>query len=242
MKVSERLELVSKIGRALQERYTFDDLYKYLQAFEVPQILDGPTNSKWSYTKAALASAPLSTILEIAQDLELDQAVGSIPNQGLPENWKNCSSFRLFISHISKDKGIATRLKQALQAHFISGFVAHEDIHPTKEWQDEIERALNSMHAMVAVHTLGFSESVWTQQEIGFALGRRTKVISFKMGEDPKGFVSKHQALPRKNRTAEEIAAEIAGLLKADPRTRSSLEAAQPSVALPTNWEDEIPF
>ncbi|MFN4024982.1 MAG: toll/interleukin-1 receptor domain-containing protein [Hyphomonas sp.] len=176
MKVSERLELISSIGRELQDRYTFSDLHGYLAAFDVPFLENGPTNSKWSYTKAALASVPLSTIINIASDLDLKFSSEMTESAVLPENWKGTTDFRLFISHISKDKGIATRLKEALHAHHISGFVAHEDIHPTKAWQDEIERALNSMHAMVAVHTLGFSESVWTQQEIGFALGRRTKV------------------------------------------------------------------
>ena len=241
MKVSERLDLVSLIGRTLQERYTFDDLFAYLAAFGVPQILDGPTNSKWSYTKAALASVPLETVLAIAKDLELDRPLSNDLNQGLPENWKGDSRFRLFISHISKDKLIATRLKEALEVHNISGFVAHEDIHPAQEWQNEIERALNSMHAMVAVHTAGFSESYWTQQEVGYALGRHVKIISFKMGEDPKGFISKHQALPRRNRKAEDIAAEIVALLKADARTKSALEAAQPKTRS-FGLDDEIPF
>lgn len=242
MKVSERLELISAIGRELQDRYTFSDLYGYLAAFDVPYLENGPTNSKWSYTKSALASVPLSTIISIASDLDLKFSSELTGSAGLPENWKGTTDFRLFISHISRDKGIATRLKEALRAHHISGFVAHEDIHPTKAWQDEIERALNSMHAMVAVHTIGFSESVWTQQEIGFALGRRTKVISFKMGEDPKGFISKQQALPRKNRTAEEVAEEIVALLKSDDRTKKALEAAQPSNDPPFNVLDEIPF
>jgi hypothetical protein len=57
------------------------------------------------------------------------------------------------------------------------------------------------MDAFLAIHTEGFSKSVWTQQEIGFAGARGVKIISFKMGEDPTGFISKHQALPRLNRT-----------------------------------------
>jgi len=64
------------------------------------------------------------------------------------------------------------------------------------------------MDAFLAIHTLGFKDSFWTQQEIGFAVGRSMKIISFKMGEDPTGFISKHQALPRRGRTAEEIARE----------------------------------
>jgi hypothetical protein len=54
----------------------------------------------------------------------------------------------------------------------------------------------------------GFSNSYWTQQETGFAVGRGVKIILFKMGEDPTGFISK-QALARRQHKAEEIAAEV---------------------------------
>lgn len=144
-----------------------------------------------------------------------------------PNNWQNTKDFRLFISHTSKDKLIATRLKDALAKYDIAGFVVHEDIHPTLPWQDEIERALQTMDGLIAVHTVGFSTSIWTQQEIGYALGRGTMVISFKMGEDPTGFIGKHQALPRRNRTAEQIAEEIDKLLAGDPRTADRLKEAK---------------
>ena len=122
----------------------------------------------------------------------------------------------------------------------IAGFVAHEDIHPTMEWQAEIERALHTMDGFIAVHTQGFSNSFWTQQEVGFALGRGTKIISFKMGEDPTGFISKQQALARRDRTAEDIAKEIDVLLSEDARTSDRLRAAKKSI-IPEPAED-LPF
>jgi hypothetical protein len=97
------------------------------------------------------------------------------------------------------------------------------------------------MQAFIAIHTKGFSQSVWTQQEVGFAVARGVKLISLKMGEDPTGFISKQQALPRRDRSAEEIAKEIDGILSGDERTATkSLEAkrARGIVAL----DDEIPF
>ena len=128
-------------------------------------------------------------------------------------------------------------------AYGIVGFVAHEDIHPTLEWQIEIERALQAMDAFIAVHTPGFSQSFWTQQEIGFAVGRGTMIISFRMGEDPTGFISKQQALARRDRTAEQVAKEINDLLCADPRTASRMKDAK---ALKKEGsvqpDDEIPF
>ncbi len=122
-----------------------------------------------------------------------------------------------------------------------SAFVAHEDIRPTLEWQHEIERALFCMDAFLAVHTVGYANSSWTQQESGFAFARRAKIISLKMGEDPTGFLSKRQALARSTKTAEAIAREIEALLAGDPLTKDRLEAARRAMRAPAT-DDEIPF
>jgi hypothetical protein len=133
------------------------------------------------------------------------------------------------------------RLKTCLSAYAIDGFVAHEDIHPTLDWQVEIERALRNMDAFIAIHTKGFSGSIWTQQEIGFAVARDVKIISLRMGEDPTGFISKHQALARGNRTAEDIAKEVDAILAEDAKTAAKLAAAKKAKAAQT-VDDEIPF
>lgn len=231
MRASERLSLADKIGGELQNRYTFTDMDAFFAAMNIStdglSDLWGGSNSKRTYAKAVLARLTESDFLRVAAELDMaENGLGSTVIEP-PKNWQDTKAFRLFISHISKDKLIATRLKDALAKYDIAGFVAHEDIHPTLPWQDEIERGLQTMDALIAVHTVGFSASIWTQQEIGYALGRGTKVISFKMGEDPTGFIGKHQALPRRNRTAEQIAEEIDKLLAADPRTAGRLKEAK---------------
>jgi hypothetical protein len=155
-----------------------------------------------------------------------DQSHGAMASSP-PVNWLNPQRFRLFISHIAIDKDKATRLKSCLVPYGIDGFVAHEDIEPTEEWQSEIEKALQTMDAFLAIHTVGFAKSIWTQQEIGFAVGRGVKTISLRMGEDPTGFISKRQALRRGDRKAEEIAEKIDRILARDPRTRDKLRAAK---------------
>lgn len=144
-----------------------------------------------------------------------------------PANWSNTRRFRLFISHIAVHKDKATRLKSCLALYGIDGFVAHSDIEPTLEWQVEIEKALRTMDAFIAIHTPGFAASIWTQQETGYAVCRGVKIISLQMGEDPTGFISKQQALSRGDRRAEEVAAEIDRILAKDPRTRDKLRAAK---------------
>jgi hypothetical protein len=155
-----------------------------------------------------------------------DQSHGAMASSP-PANWLNPQRFRVFISHIAVHKDKATRLKSCLVRYGIDGFVAHEDIEPTLEWQSEIEKALRTMDAFLAIHTAGFAKSIWAQQEVGYAVGRGVKIISLQMGEDPTGFISKHQALRRGDRKAEEIAAEIDGILAKDPRTRDKLRAAK---------------
>lgn len=235
LRIIERIALVDRIGRELQSRFTYEGINEFLAEFDVAPPTDVTVNSKWVHVKAALRGVPLETVLKIAAELDMPVSGAAVTEP--PENWRETKRFRLFISHVSKDKDKATRLKEALAPFGIDGFVAHEDIHPTLEWQGQIERALHTMDAFVAFLTEGFSASCWTQQEVGFAFGRGTKVISFKMeDEDPTGFISKQQALPRRSRNAEAVAKEIVGILKLDERTRQRLVEAEEG-----HWED-TPF
>ncbi|MCX5888657.1 MAG: toll/interleukin-1 receptor domain-containing protein [Deltaproteobacteria bacterium] len=115
--------------------------------------------------------------------------------------------YRVFFSHKAEVKKTAAWLKNKLNIFGITGFVAHKDINPTKEWQDEIENALFSMDAFVALMTEGFHESFWTDQEVGVAFGRGVPIIAVKLGKDPYGFIGKFQALScSKDDAAKEIA------------------------------------
>ena len=239
MRISDRLALLDKVGRELQSRFTFSDIDVFLAAFGVKPPREGAaTNSKWVYSKVALADVTDDILLHIAGELGIAGATSQSVRQSPPRNWDGVTKFRLFISHVSVDKLKATRLKDCLAPYGIAGFVAHEDIHPTLEWQSEIERALFTMDGFLAMHTKGFAASNWCQQEVGFAIGRGVKMISLRMGEDPTGFIGKHQALARRDRTAEQIAEEINAILAADRQTADRLAAARPPVGV----DDDIPF
>lgn len=105
------------------------------------------------------------------------------------------TGFRVFLSHKSEVKRETTAIKDGLRLFGISCFVAHEDIHPTKAWQEEIENALASMDGFVALMTEGFHESDWTDQEVGYAVARGVPIIAVRLGKDPYGFIGKFQAL-----------------------------------------------
>jgi hypothetical protein len=228
MRVTEKLALAERLGAELQSRYTFAELDRFLAAFGIDISKHEWGNSKRVYSRDILSAEPERVLRAVAEELELDPASTTGRVTDFPEAWRGKTDFRLFISHVSKDKAIAHRLREALgKISSIAGFVAHDDIEPTSAWEREIERALWTMDAMVAVLTAGFAKSHWCQQEVGFALGRGTKIISFKWGEDPVGFLGKDQALPRRDRTAEQIAAEITRLLKKDPRTAKRIADAE---------------
>ena len=116
--------------------------------------------------------------------------------------------FRLFISHLSDFKESASNLKECLLNYGIDGFVAHEDITPSKEWEKEIEAALFSLDALCAIVTPGFDRSRWCDQEVGIALGRKKMVFSIKKGKNPYGFFGKYQALPSQ-KNASDMAKEV---------------------------------
>jgi TIR domain len=241
MRASDRISIIDKIGRELQSRFRYEEIDTFLGHYGVSTPSEITTNSKWVYSKDALRNVETETLLKIAEELGVAVPSAVTSSSIVPRNWQGTTTLRLFISHISIHKVKATRLKSCLELYAISGFVAHEDIVPTLEWQSEIERALYAMDAFIAILTPGFSQSIWTQQEIGFAYARGVKIISLKMGEDPTGFISKQQALPRRDRSAEEIAKEVDAILSADERTATKLLSAKKARGLKT-LKDEIPF
>ena len=139
----------------------------------------------------------------------------SVPDDVSTRIWGDEGYFRLFLSHISRYKAEAAALKDDLRLFGVSCFVAHKDIEPLKEWQDEIELALASMDALAALLTPGFHESLWTDQEVGFAYARQVQILPLRLGLDPYGFLGKFQALTTDWKDA---ALNIAKLLINDPR------------------------
>lgn len=130
---------------------------------------------------------------------------------------------RMFLSHKAEHKRETSALKDEMAEYGVSCFVAHEDIEPTKDWQVEIERALLSMEVLAALLTPTFSESRWTDQEVGAAVGRRTPVLAIRLGKDPYGFIGKYQAVHGLGTTAKDLAQRVYDLLWKTPRLHTRL-------------------
>lgn len=127
---------------------------------------------------------------------------------------------RVFISHKSNYRWIATQIQERLQGYGVASFVSHKDIKPMTEWESEMRRALFSADVLVALLTSDFIESKWTDQEVGIAIGRGVPVIPVQLGCDPYGFIGKYQAIPVPLTSAvdtDQIASNIYGaMLEAD--------------------------
>lgn len=131
---------------------------------------------------------------------------------------------RVFLSHKAEHKVEVAALKTALGEYGLTCFVAHEDIVPTKAWQEEIENALFSMDAFVALMSIGFHDSNWTDQEIGIAMGRGVPVLSVKLGKDPYGFIGKYQAVVGDFSIPDWTASNIYEALRSDRSVITSLK------------------
>ena len=103
--------------------------------------------------------------------------------------------YLIFLSHKAEVKKEVLTLKEGLEEYGVEAFVAHSDIFPGTEWQEEILGALDDMDAFVPVLTKGFNDSPWTDQEVGIAISRGVPIIPLRLGMDPYGFMGKYQGL-----------------------------------------------
>lgn len=146
-------------------------------------------------------------------------------------------TYRIFLSHLSEFKIVASQIKEKLESLHCSVFIAHEDIQPTKEWQSEIELALDSTDCVIALVTKGFHQSDWTDQEIGIAMGKGKLVIPIAAGGKPYGFLSKYQWLKNENLDIQEIYDQTFTIL-----TQHNLSKRKFSEALVNKLESSYSF
>lgn len=171
--VNEKIELQNKIQKKLIKINNLDREYIHDVKFMVKEEQVGDWRNKSKNNKPKVLTNNVKEISDI---------------------WEE-DGYRIFLSHKSSVKEETAKLKERLKKYGISCFVAHEDIHPSEEWQIQIEIALHTMDAFVALLTDDFSESEWTDQEIGFAVAKEVPIISINLGKSPYGFIGKYQAL-----------------------------------------------
>lgn len=223
MKKLDKIEVIDLIGRELQSRMTFVEINGYFKNYGIPTNHRNRYNSKYIYVKEILPEVKDEIIIEIAKELGIQHPAvsqGPIVTESYVTFWKP-GYFKLFICHLAIFKKEIGTLKRVLEKYGISSLVAHEDIKPTKEWQDEIEKGLFSMDALCAVLMPGFKDSDWTDQEIGVAIGRNVLIIPIRQGMDPYGFIGKYQGFQVKGKKIGEVAEGIFEIISSNSKTKT---------------------
>lgn len=211
------------------------DLVNKLSALEYPQIdlilsqygfrtYEVWTGSMESYIQEVIKSEEDAKLIELYSyfDENFEVSDNSYNNKSWDDN-----SFCVFLSHLASDKIRTAKLQEILQREYnISCFVAHVDIEPGYEWQIEIEKALEGCDALVALLVPDFHKSNWTDQEIGYVMGRKKKIIAVRFGLDPYGFIGKFQGIQGAQKTIEQVATEIFNVLAIDNKTKKKITDA----------------
>ncbi|PMN90826.1 toll/interleukin-1 receptor domain-containing protein [Enterovibrio norvegicus] len=236
----EKIEFLEKLGVALQSRMTFDEIDIYFSGHKIDsKSMQANTNSKRVYAKDILSKVGDEVLFKIANELGIDSPNSTIVAEDATF-WK-AGHFRLFLSHLASFKVQTSRLQSALRRYAISSFVAHEDIEPTKEWQNEIEAGLRTMDALAAILMDGFKESNWCDQEVGVAVGRDVLIIPVRKGLDPYGFIGKYQGIQAAEKTVAEVAEAIFKTLVKSPKTNVKIiSALSNSISQANDIEDAL--
>lgn len=201
---SERINLIRQcVGRLMSEDWPIIDLT--LNGFGLPTE-EVWNNGKDNYLITMLRGASDPVLIDLAQHVGVEFAE---TESGVdPPFWRH-GMLRVFISHLASHRGYTAMLQSALLDFGISGFVAHNDIEPTSEWMGEIETALATCDGLIALLHPEFHVSNWTDQEIGYVMGRGLPVFTIRYGQDPYGFMGRFQAFNGQEKNANVLATEI---------------------------------
>jgi hypothetical protein len=188
--------------------------------FSLPQQ-DGEWDG-WSLADV-LVEASDETLIElfgIVLGVDTNEVVNMVESAPTDSGWKSGYT-RVFLSHSAQHKEFAGEVAHELAVRGIHAFVAHDAMEYSQPWQEQIEHALRTMEAFVALVHPEARESTWCNQEIGWALGRRIPRYVVRMGADPAGFVGREQWPSANTRTAKQVAqlvyCWVAGLLELGP-------------------------
>jgi hypothetical protein len=134
--------------------------------------------------------------------------------------------FKLFVSHVAAAVGDLLPLAQQLKNYGIEPFLAHEHIAPGLRWHEELTHALGTMDALLSFHGVGFNQSPWCNQEVGFALGRGVTIIPVAAGEVPSGFMGEIQAIRWRPAQLQDVTDAVLARIRENHAARHALGEA----------------
>lgn len=226
MHPGERIPLIKAAAAALSEE-TWADMNLTLRQFGFETYDEDGFNMPAAYDYAVdrlESKGSDEALLQIQEFLFPGVVPGTPTNAAAGGPWKP-DHFRLFVSHTSAHKAFCGSLRQELLTWGIDAFVAHDQIEPTKQWQDEIELALATCDALAAVLTEDFVESRWCDQEVGFAMARGIVIVPLSLdGVNPHGFIGKYQRMnTEEGALPSSVADQLVDLLARHEKTSLSM-------------------
>jgi hypothetical protein len=202
---SQRVTLIKEIATKLSfEDWPLIDVT--LKQFGLP-TMDQWSSSRDAYVIQMIGEAKDNVLIDLGQHVGFQFQEQKSPGID-PPFWRK-GMFRVFLTHLAMKRKFAADLQEALLDFGISCFVAHNDIEPTAEWCAEIEAALATCEALVALLHPTFHESNWTDQEIGFVMGRGLPTFAVHLGQDPYGFIGRFQAFNGYGKDPLELARDL---------------------------------
>lgn len=211
----QRAELIIRMLQSLLDR-TWTEIDVILVSFGFAGLgLDETTDypAVEARCRAALQGADSSVLRQLAEyvlgpDLATP-VIAAQPADRADDLW-GTGIVRVFLSHLAAERAFIGEVSEQLSGVGLSSFVAHDSIDVSREWQGEIERALRTADVLVGLAHSGFAESFWTQQEVGWALGREIPILLIGLGEVPRGFPARYQAPMLSARSPWQVASTIA--------------------------------
>ena len=228
---SERVRIISEVGKRLgTEEWNVIDVT--LRQFRLPWTDDWQGGDRRAYVMKMIEDGDDDILLSLSEHLGHEFPTSHPTTE--PGFWHE-GYFRLFVSHLAKHRRVAAEVQDRLLALGISSFVAHNDIEPTREWQDEIESALATCDGMLVLLHPGFHQSQWTDQEIGYAMARHVLIVAARFGTDPYGFIGRFQGMNGSGKTAAAMAEELFGILREHAKTRRRMAEAIVALSCQSN-------
>lgn len=214
---SERVTLIKEIASRLSDNH-WGVIDATLNAFSLPTTISW-NGGEFAYVLKMVEKAPDSTLLALAEHVGFRPKAPSASRID-PPFWRK-NMLKLFVTHLAMHKEYAGQLQEHLLAYGISCFVAHTDIEPTTEWENEIQTALTTCDALVALLHPKFHASKWTDQETGFAMGRGVPVFCVRFGEDPYGSLGRFQAFNGDSKPVANLAKELFDTFRKHKQTQN---------------------
>jgi hypothetical protein len=132
----------------------------------------------------------------------------------------------VFLSYSSKDQNLANRLKQKLQNDFgFRVFMATKDIKPTQKWRNAIKQELKDCQVFLALLTVNFRNSEWTDQETGMAIALGKVIFPLRVKKiQPHGFLEGYQYLRLKTSALDKSCNDILETTKSRLKIRENVQ------------------